>query len=594
TIKNLTLRIIGPSSWDANDGSAWIDEVNIYPTTVVPVSLTAKPVGDFLRSGNVAGNEGDYFVNADGGHTLVNWIWGETNPDFAGYQGHYCDHPQVTQSETDENDGMTVLNSSTDGGVLDIMTCSYRDGMVGKYYPPNPRILWRPEASGKAQFSTGMLANEPVTRGYSASEIDELKKTFFLLAGFRPDVKHILNLRGLLVPVTWMVYRRSLVDSDEEYLTPKAHPWVWDNDDAVLYDQALFMAEYAYSITPATLPPIVEVYVSGYHGVNGKDFFTRGTPLSDREDAWNTPATVARWFRGRQQNKTVIADATRSYDINGRPITYHWIVLYGDAQITPLNEEKSKVRISYEYAQGFNNMAVIGVFVHNGAYYSAPCYISNYVFPAPEQRYYDPAGRVSAIDYVPLNQWRTGLGWIYQDTFKAFCATEAEDPYGIVAYGREHYWTRDEFHYGLDGKEMGWTRVFDGKTWGFTPEGYLVISKSADGLVQKAQRVKYNNNYTQKAYFTTWEKIGPEFSYSTGHGPVRFTSTLGMLTVPAGAVTRHPFTVAYNPGSGAVNVRLVPTNPGSAAPNPQEWGGIIGVSAMPQTYEVVCAPREED
>src|SRR5207244_1664014 len=78
--------------------------------------------------------------------------------------------------------------------------------------------------------------------------------------------------------------------------------------------------------------------------VRGKDFFeTAGT-----EKLADTPAVVARIFRGAKKTRRIVVSAEESYDVNKKPLNVTWVVLRGDAErikIAPLNKEGTKAEI---------------------------------------------------------------------------------------------------------------------------------------------------------------------------------------------------------------------------------------------------------
>ncbi|MFH0937783.1 MAG: hypothetical protein V1899_00630 [Planctomycetota bacterium] len=99
-----------------------------------------------------------------------------------------------------------------------------------------------------------------------------------------------------------------------------------------------------------------------------------------------------------------------SFDPNQHPLTFHWVTLRGDAEkikIKPLNEARSRAEILVSYhdrqpiAPGSpleSNRVDIGVFAHNGMYYSAPAFIT-LVSLDHEARTYDTDGRILEIGY---------------------------------------------------------------------------------------------------------------------------------------------------------------------------------------------------
>ena len=106
----------------------------------------------------------------------------------------------------------------------------------------------------------------------------------------------------------------------------------------------------------------------------------------------------------------MVVSASGSSDLNKRPLRYHWVVLRGDPsriQIKPMDKDGSKVELIVPWhdrrpiAEGSpmgSNRVDIGVFVHNGEYYSAPGFIT-FLFLDHEARTYEPGGRLLEIGY---------------------------------------------------------------------------------------------------------------------------------------------------------------------------------------------------
>ena len=141
--------------------------------------------------------------------------------------------------------------------------------------------------------------------------------------------------------------------------------------------------------------------------VNGRDFFE---PPGVTEKLADTPAVIARIWRGTANRRRMIVSAADSFDVNKKPLTFTWVVLRGDDKqitITPRNKAGSEVEIVVPYhprrpvlpgSPLESNRVDIGVFVHNGAYYSAPGFVT-YCTLDNECRAYDEKGRVVEIGY---------------------------------------------------------------------------------------------------------------------------------------------------------------------------------------------------
>jgi hypothetical protein len=105
-----------------------------------------------------------------------------------------------------------------------------------------------------------------------------------------------------------------------------------------------------------------------------------------------------------------VISAEGSYDVNKRPLSYHWALLRGDpnsVQIKPLNENHSRVELSVAFTAGRpiwpgadieSPRVDVGAFVNNGKYFSAPGFVTMYFLPN-EARTYDQAGRIVEADY---------------------------------------------------------------------------------------------------------------------------------------------------------------------------------------------------
>src|SRR5262249_53303229 len=135
--------------------------------------------------------------------------------------------------------------------------------------------------------------------------------------------------------------------------------------------------------------------------LNGRDFFE---PRGVNEKLATGPVVIARIWRGKSVQRRIIVSAATSYDLNKKPLTYTWVLLRGDeklVKITPRNKTGSEAEIVVNYhprrpvqpgAALESNRVDIGVFVHNGSYYSAPAFVTFFTLDN-ECRTYDEQGR---------------------------------------------------------------------------------------------------------------------------------------------------------------------------------------------------------
>jgi hypothetical protein len=262
--------------------------------------------------------------------------------------------------------------------------------------------------NGDLGFGDLLPTNTPyliLSQGSSGSDQPFLQAFFQTLASFRPNVKQALIRAGLLMPTLQMIFRYSNqgIQQDGNYLTGQAHPAVFSNK----YLASDFMQGMAREMRLSDVPPLVQLKVLEEAAAsNGGDFFEAGT---SSEILGDTPAVIARVFRGTAHTKRMVVSAADSKDLNQRELSYHWVVLRGDAQriqIKPLdNGSSAEIILPYhergpiwEGAQIESNRVDIGVFVHNGVYFSAPGFIT-FHFLDNEGRTYDASGRILEVFY---------------------------------------------------------------------------------------------------------------------------------------------------------------------------------------------------
>jgi hypothetical protein len=330
-----------------------------------------------------------------------------------------------------------------------------RDGGYGDVYPANtPYVL--------------------ISQGSSGSDREFMDAIAATLAAMRPEVQEKLMASGVLMSVVQMIFRRcnSPVVTDEDYLSGKAHPVVFSGDQL----QPLKMVEMAHELTVDRLPPVALVAVTDEdQPVVGRDYFAAAA----REELFTTGAAVARVARSVQKTRRMTLSAQQGRDLNGKALTYHWKVLQGDPElirIEPQNEEQSVVRVSIDHHQRFDvssaekmqsNRVDIGLFVHNGDYYSAPAFLSIY-YPDNEARVYDDDGRIQSVTYSD-----PGNGGNYVD------------PMVVTPFA----W-RDEYRYQGD-TMIGWTRHRGKSAQNFTADGSLVLTTDSLGRPMTARTVTY-------------------------------------------------------------------------------------------------------
>ena len=376
---------------------------------ISPKEMIAK----WMAAGTAAGNQGDFYDNRDGGHSRLD----VRLPGLARVQ--YKTKEERRRRgwglQTRILPHVTFGNSSTAGprgGNGRICYC-VRQLLVIAYlqYTGNNLYVYPEHADHDADGKGDLLpTNTPymiISQGSSGSDKAFIRAVGYALAGFHPEVKKRLVKSGLLMPTVQMIFRMSNfnISGKQEYLSGKAHPTVFQGKDVDLVK----MIEAAHGIKADEIPPMVQLKaIEEDLPVQGRDYFES----VNRSEAFaDTQCVVARIFRGHQYERRMIVSAEQSYDINDRPLTFHWVVLRGDPdriRIIPKNPSKSVVELRIPYhprreirwePKIHSNRVDIGVFVHNGVHYSAPGFVT-YFSLANERRKYLADGRIKEIDYT--------------------------------------------------------------------------------------------------------------------------------------------------------------------------------------------------
>lgn len=499
--------------------TAWNAQVGVFRTffNLEPESTADEPIaikrgeaGNLLRAwnlqGTAAGNHGDLYDNHDGDHS---------NMDFKSL-------PQLTRIEFSEEarerrlnigvqlsflyNGITIGNSSmAASGVL--WRSQARQALT---HPRGPMLLYLqyvgnhmylypehrdhdPQMDGSG-YGDVFPANTPymiISQGSSGSDRVFMNAIGSTLAAFRPDVKQKLAKSGALMPTLQMIFRLSnkKILSYEDYLAGKAHPTVFEGKQV----DELRMVSIAHEMKADLLPPIVQLkVVEEDESIVGRDYFDVGS----REKLLNTPCAISRVIKSSKYSRRMVVTAEASKDLDGKPLTFRWILLRGDpdrVQIKKLDETGSRAELIVDYherrpiAPGSkleSNRVDIGVFAHNGRYYSAPGFVCFY-YLNNEKRVYDQQHRIQTVDYADPQ---------LKDNYV--------DP--VLDYRKD--W-RDEYRYTDDGELQGWTRIRGTERQEFTADGLLILKKDAAGEVIRTTRVRYVAKKSQPRAAATLEQV---------------------------------------------------------------------------------------
>lgn len=398
-----------------------------------------------------AGSTGDYYDNRDNDHSRLDL---SALPGVTGIRTGYggmAANPKTLNSLGPSTvvigNSSTAYTSGTTWTSHSRLYMSSRTNANALYahYTSNV-IYWYPEHRDNDEFDHfhAMAPFVGTSQGSSGSDLPNMYPWYRALAVMRTDVKARLASAGAIIPTLQMIARRSLVGSDAAYLTSAAHPTTFEGTDI-----NAAMVAMARAMDASTLPPLVRIRVvqDTYDGVNGVNYFdSTGTG----ERLFDTPASIARIYRGWEPTKMAILSAEDSIDLNNRALTYHWRVLRGEparVRITPLTPNSARVGVEIDYhptaptASGgrSSNLVVIGAFVHNGHYFSAPAFFNSFTL-ANEVRTYS-GGRLVRVDYP-----------------KGDLSSPAFVNYVSPNLSTAKSWDSDTFVWAGDGRLLGWQR----------------------------------------------------------------------------------------------------------------------------------------
>jgi hypothetical protein len=196
--------------------------------------------------------------------------------------------------------------------------------------------------------------------------------------------------------------------------------------------------------------------------------------LQQTERLFDTPAAIARVWRGPEWEKEMLIKADAAGANETENIRYTWVLLRGDpskVKIEPLGEDASRARLIINWhdrrpiaprIKRQSDRVDIGVFISTPTMDSAPAFIS-ISFPTHQQRIYaqSPAGemRLQEVDY------------------DALASNRAYDP--LLHWSAP--W-RDRFEDG-NGQSGGWIRSYN--------TGQPNVRFSADGRAENGQYTIY-------------------------------------------------------------------------------------------------------
>ena len=239
------------------------------------------------------------------------------------------------------------------------------------------------------------------------------------------------------------------------------------------------MAKLANSLNLDDVPPMVGIRVIEESGVNS---VVDSVPATLSDKLFDTSGAVSRLVRSTDYEKRMVVKA--AFRGIGKPenISYHWVVLRGDAKrikIIPKKSDNSLVEILVPWHERSkipdtpeltSDRVDIGVFVSNSKHLSAPAFIS-LMYPGNQKRVYSEEHRLLRIDHQNPEYTK-----------------RYTDP--LLFPTRD--W-RDTYQYDAQGWLIGWRRQSKGRTLDFTRDGAIIVERDKAGRAHKAQKVAYRS-----------------------------------------------------------------------------------------------------
>lgn len=408
----------------------------------------ARLLNEWHAAGRAAGHAGVTYDNRDGRHSPLNLNrW----PQIAVHE--YSEADQQARRHLgpagEVRPGIVIGNASMaapaeQGGSLGRMYYTQTEGLrfLEAQYFSNNLYIYPEHRDHDPGLGDLYPTNTPyivISQGSSGSDRPFMEAWVATVAAFQPDIRQALAQPGVLMPVMQYLFRRNLkgIESDDDYLSPRAHPVVYEGD----WVDAARMVRMAQEMDQARIPPIVRLNVLDESRPEPNREFFEPARFASEELATQT-SLVARIWRGTGGTRRMTVSAAESVDARGQPLTFRWQVLQGDPGLVEIEPQGlgDSARITWHwqgqrpsvvYPDRMSGRVDIGVFAFNGRTWSAPAMITWWSDPR-ELRAYDPDGRLLEVWYDAPNQ-DSGLPLAADPAWLNFLAITAES--GTV--GRE-------------------------------------------------------------------------------------------------------------------------------------------------------------
>lgn len=473
----------------------------------LPKDCPERPyVAAWISEGTASGNGGDFYINRDRAHSMLDTgdfplLTSIRFPEDARKYEIDLDLPNMIFKGEPAVFGNAsrarISGPFWRSDARAAMTDPYAAGRMNKFYLSNQFWVFPAHMDfgrkGIGDVFPGRTPHMLTTLGSSYTDQPFLRAAIAAAACFPRPTRQAVLRRHLMGPTIQWILRRTRrgIAAEQDYLTPKAHPVVFDVRDL----DVLSTVKFAHALHPEHIPPAATLTL-----VNSKIFPVRlPLPVRDYPDPngeilFATPTAIAFALRGLEAERTFLVQA-HAFPERDPSVKFAWQVVGGDIKAVKISPPLGETLASPETGlaqitidrRNLSERIDIAVFAKsNGTEWGAPSFIT--FMPIPfEKRTYDATGRLLSID-------NANLEGRYTDPFLAL----------------PRPW-KDTFHYDKNGELLGYTRmVGDKATASFTATGERIVERNADGSPKTTVKVRYLPRGTRN---TSQPNMPPELTY---------------------------------------------------------------------------------
>lgn len=343
-----------------------------------------------LTPSSSGGNEGDLYMNRDGGHSLLDCKkWPGLTAvrlDAEGRErGADLDFPNILFPYPVFGNCSRALTQGPYWRSLPraLMTSeAWRLQAMAKFYLSNQVWVFPVvkdvdfSATGRGDVFASVTPYWIATQGASFTDQPYLRAALEASRSFKPSVKKAIVESGRLAPTIQALMRKSLhgVATEEDYLGPKAHPTCFPTNGL----DVARLKKAAAGLTAAQIPPVAIIAGAG------SEKKTANAPTSFPELTYMSPCAWAFVLRAPDTKRSFVVKAAGGEE-------YEFRAVHGQeaAKVQRLAPNVARITLDKSMMSPTNRVDV-GIFAKNrGTGWGAPAYVS-FAVVDPSAPYSDP------------------------------------------------------------------------------------------------------------------------------------------------------------------------------------------------------------